>query len=85
MIIRQTGNQIAGTWRYEKKDYPFEGTYDGKTIKLVVTRDGKTWTFNGYVDSASDMVGILTDSAGTKIGFTANHRAPSKQQLLIKP
>ena len=85
MIIKQEGQALTGTWRIEKKNYPAEGTFDGKSIKLTVQRDGKPWTFLGYVDSASDMVGRMTDPDGKSITFTANHRAPSKQQLRIRP
>jgi hypothetical protein len=83
--LRQTGNTLAGTWRMERKDYPVEGSYDGKSIRLTARRDNKDWTLSGYVDGASDMVGVVDDGSGKRIVFTANHREKAKQELLIKP
>ncbi len=89
LILRQTGQQLLGTWKQKNKSYPVTGEYEnagGKSgIRLTATVDGKEWTMSGYVDNASDMIGILRDPNGKRIVFTANHRAAAKQELLIKP
>lgn len=89
LILRQTGQQLLGTWKQKGKSYPVTGVYENSSgkagIRLTATVDGKEWTMNGYVDNASDMVGIVRDPQGKQIVFTANHRAAAKQELLIKP
>jgi hypothetical protein len=88
LILRQTGQSLSGTWKLGKsksQTYPVEGQYDGKSIKLTSVVNGKTWTMTGYVDNASDMVGLVYTPDGKRITFTANHRAAAKQELLIKP
>jgi hypothetical protein len=76
--LRQNGSGgLTGSWRIKGKPYPLAGTYDGRLIHLTVTQGSSNVAFNGYVEGASDMVG-LTDyedkSPANQTAFTAEHR-----------
>ena len=77
LYITQKGDQLSGTWRREdNQKVPFTGTFDGRLFKLNST-DGKTaWTFAGYAENFSDMVGLLqtADPKDKGTPFTASHR-----------
>ncbi len=75
-IVQSGTSTLSGTWRVNNKEYPLEGTYDGRLIRLVVKEPTASVTFSGYVEGASDMVGML-DLGGAKAdptAFTAEHR-----------
>jgi hypothetical protein len=75
--VTQKGDQLSGTWlRENNQKVPFTGTFDGRLFKLSST-DGKTaWTFAGYAENFSDMVGLLqtADPKDKGTPFTASHR-----------
>jgi hypothetical protein len=53
-----------------------EGTYGGRQFKLVAKNDEQPLTLTGYVENASDMVGIVDDQTSkTRTAFTASHHA----------
>jgi hypothetical protein len=76
--LKQSGQTIAGTWNVEKDAYPLEGTYDGRLFKFTVKQPSTTLQLSGYVETASDMVGIIVHEKGENTAFTASHRIPSK-------
>lgn len=71
---------LSGTWKVGKTSYPFDGTYDGRQIKLVVKGSNGDISFSGYVETASDMVGLVDYGAGkgNPVAFTAEHRSRPK-------
>jgi hypothetical protein len=77
LYVTQKGDQLSGTWkRASNQTMPFSGTFDGRLFKLTST-DGKgTWTFSGYAENFSDMVGLLATADPKDKGtpFTASHR-----------
>jgi hypothetical protein len=77
LYVTQKGDQLTGTWQRENNQkIPFTGTFDGRLFKLSST-DGKTaWTFAGYSENFSDMVGLLqtADPKDKGTPFTASHR-----------
>jgi len=87
LTIAQKDQTIAGTWRLPKSvSYPFEGTYDGRLIRMFVKEPSGTVTLSGYVEGASDMVGIVDAGNGVtpNVAFTAEHRPSSKGSLFKK-
>ena len=77
LFVTQKGDQLSGSWlRENNQRIPFSGTFDGRLFKLTST-DGKiTWTFAGYAENFSDMVGLLqtADPKDKGTPFTASHR-----------
>ena len=77
LFVTQKGDQLSGSWlRENNQRIPFTGTFDGRLFKLTST-DGKTaWTFAGYAENFSDMVGLLqtADPKDKGTPFTASHR-----------
>ncbi len=78
--IKQNQNGLAGTWRinHDRDKYPFDGTYDGRLIRIVAKTPNGDVVLSGYVDGASDMVGTVDYGKGDPVAFTAEHRASSK-------
>lgn len=86
-IVQGTGGTISGTWKVAGgKVYPFDGTYDGRLIRVLVKEPVGNVTMSGYVEGASDMVGIvdLGLGKGDPTAFTAEHRASSKGSVFKK-
>lgn len=79
-ITQGAAGSISGTWKVSGKAYPFEGTYDGRLIRIVAKEPAKNVTISGYVEGASDMVGTfdLTNGKVDPTAFTAEHRPGSK-------
>jgi hypothetical protein len=82
-IAQGPNGTLTGNWRVNgrpAKLYPFNGTYDGRTISLLVAGPKGNITWSGYVEAASDMVGTvdLGDGKTDKTAFTAEHRPSSK-------
>ena len=77
LYITQKSDQLSGTWaRENNKRIPFTGTFDGRLFKLNSTDGKTTWTFSGYAENNSDMVGLLqtADPKDKGTPFTASHR-----------
>jgi outer membrane protein assembly factor BamB len=75
--LAQKGDQITGTWtRENNQNVPFTGTFDGRLFKLSAADGKSTWTFSGYAENNSDMVGLLqtADPKDKGTPFTASHR-----------
>jgi len=86
VISQKPDGTISGIWRVGKNQFPFEGTYDGRLIRMLVKETQGNVTMSGYVEGASDIVGIvdLANGTATPTAFTAEHRAPSHGSLLKK-
>ena len=85
-IVQAPSGTISGTWKVDNKTYPFDGTYDGRLIKMTVKEPTTTVTMSGYVEGATDMVGLL-DLGIPKLdptAFTAEHRASTKGSVFKK-
>jgi hypothetical protein len=84
--IRQEGETITGTWEYDGKKLPLSGTYGGRQFKFTATNQPHDITLTGYIENASDMVGVVDDGSGKDTGtaFTASHRATSRYNMLPK-
>jgi len=80
--LHQTADTLGGNWRYQGKSYPLDGTYDGRLIRMVVKIGSANVTLSGYVENASDMVGLVDFGNGKNIAFTAEHRAAPNKNLL---
>ena len=75
--LAQKGDQITGTWtRENNQNVSFTGTFDGRLFKLNAVDGKTTWTFSGYAENNSDMVGLLqtADPKDRGTPFTASHR-----------
>lgn len=83
--LKQNGQSITGSWNVEKASYPLEGTYDGRTFKFSVKQPAETLALSGYVETASDMVGIIMHEKGPNGVFTASHRIPQKPLFGRRP
>ncbi len=83
LSINTTGADITGYYQAGGKNapkYPMTGTFDGRLITMSVNMpNGKTMTFNGYVETFADMVGLYkTGDADPGTAFTAQHRKKMK-------
>jgi hypothetical protein len=84
-VLRQKDNALSGAWRVDGKEYPLEGTYDGRLIRITVKQPAGEVSMAGYVENASDMVGLVDyGKGGTSPPFTAEHRGPAPHGLLQK-
>ena len=85
-IVQGAAGAITGTWKVNAKTYPFEGTYDGRLIRMLVKEPTANVTLSGYVEGASDMVGDvdLTNGKSDPTAFTAEHRPGSKGSIFRK-
>jgi outer membrane protein assembly factor BamB len=75
--LAQKGDQLSGTWNRDgSPKIAFTGTFDGRLFKLNATDGKTTWTFSGYAENFSDMVGLLqtADPKDRGTPFTASHR-----------
>jgi hypothetical protein len=86
VIVQKEGGTISGVWRVNKHDWPFEGTYDGRLIRMLVKEGDASVTLSGYVEGASDMVGTVDTGTGkgAPTAFTAEHRASNKSNPFSK-
>jgi hypothetical protein len=81
------GSDVAGMWDWggkPDKKYPLKGTFDGRLFKFTVTDGKKDWTFTGYIENYSDIVGMVSDGT-TSSPFTAQHRKKEKLINSINP
>jgi hypothetical protein len=82
--LHQSADAVTGVWTRDGKKLPMEGTYGGRQFKFVA-KDGVTLTLTGYIENASDMVGIIDDGSGKPpAAFTASHRAAYHTNILPK-
>lgn len=88
--LRQTGQggaDISGIWdrggKPTKKD-SLTGTFDGRLFKFSATQGGTQYTFTGYVENYSDIVGMMSDGKNNT-PFTAEHRKKEKGINQINP
>ncbi len=86
VIAQKEGGVITGVWRVNKHEWPFEGTYDGRLIRMLVKEGDDSVTLSGYVEGASDMVGTVDTGAakGSPTAFTAEHRASNRSNPFSK-
>jgi len=86
-IVQSGTSALSGTWRANNKEYPLEGTYDGRLIRMVVKQPTGSVTFSGYVEGASDMVGTLDFGVpkADPTAFTAEHRGSRSSVFKKKP
>jgi hypothetical protein len=76
----QSGNDITGVWNQggkPPKNVPITGTFDGRLFKFTATDGGKDYTFSGYVENFTDIVGMASDGK-SETAFTAQHRKKSR-------
>ncbi len=85
-IAQGATGTLSGSWKVAGKPYSFEGTYDGRLIRMVVKQPDRTVTMSGYVEGASDMVGTVDFGNGkTELtAFTAEHRPSAKGSIFKK-
>ncbi|GAC1568450.1 MAG: hypothetical protein NVS2B3_12140 [Vulcanimicrobiaceae bacterium] len=91
-IAQGTAGAISGSWKLTGSTvYPFQGTYDGRAIRMVAKGPKGDITLTGYVEGASDMVGLVnfgTTMPGAKpsdgTAFTAEHRPSPKGSVFKK-
>ncbi|MBV8245076.1 MAG: hypothetical protein JOZ38_04060 [Candidatus Eremiobacteraeota bacterium] len=84
----QRGDVLTGTFmdnQHNDKKYPLAGSLDGKSVRLVVTKDdGTTMTFTATLDGTDDMVGMM-QAAAASIAFTAAYRPKYKWIDSVSP
>jgi hypothetical protein len=82
-LAQTTGGALTGTWRLSGRNaahYPLTGNYDGRLIRLSVMEPAGPVNFSGYVEGASDMIGLavfpVTASSSPSPGVTAAASTP---------
>jgi len=85
-IAQGAAGTITGTWKVKANVFPFEGSYDGRLIRMLVKEPSGNVTMSGYVEGASDMVGNVDLGNGKTepTAFTAEHRPSSKGSIFRK-
>jgi hypothetical protein len=75
-LLQQSGDELTGVWNDDGKKLPLSGNYDGRQFRLVAIGGAHDITLAGYVEGASDMVGIMDDgtTGDNPPAFTASHR-----------
>lgn len=90
MELRQSGAQgadVSGIWDQggkPDKKIPLTGTFDGRLFKLTATYGENVYTFTGYVENYSDIVGMANDGKND-LPFTAQHRKKEKLLQNVQP
>jgi hypothetical protein len=88
--LRQSGSQgadVSGIWDQggnPDKKLPLTGTFDGRLFKFTATLGQNAYTFTGYVENYSDIVGMVSDGKND-LPFTAQHRKKEKFLENITP
>ena len=84
VIITTTGANLTGTYLTKGAKgpkYPVTGSFDGRLISMTVALPAGNATFNGYVETFADMVGIYKkNDADPGTAFTAEHRKKVKER-----
>jgi len=83
----QAGSDISGIW--DRGGRPavkvsLSGTFDGRLFKFTATQGSKQYTFTGYVENYSDIVGMMNDGKADT-AFTAQHRKKEKAINQLTP
>ena len=82
-LKQSPSGELSGRWRRDGKLYPLEGSYDGRNFKMVVKGPNGDYNISGFVEAASDMIGLVDDGKGKDpVPFTAEHRQPPARGLL---
>ncbi|HEY1727813.1 MAG TPA: hypothetical protein VGG22_05555 [Candidatus Baltobacteraceae bacterium] len=83
LTLRQSGSQgadVSGIWDQggnPDKKLPLTGTFDGRLFKFTASFKASQYTFTGYVENYSDIVGMVSDGKND-LPFTAQHRKKEK-------
>jgi len=83
LTLRQSGAQgsdVSGIWDQggnPDKKLPLTGTFDGRLFKFTASFKESQYTFTGYVENYSDIVGMVSDGKND-LPFTAQHRKKEK-------
>jgi len=84
VYITATGANLTGyylTTGDKTKKYPMSGSFDGRLISMTVALPTGAATFNGYVETFADMVGIYKkNDTDPGTAFTAEHRKKNKDR-----
>ncbi|MGH7660272.1 MAG: hypothetical protein ACRENA_05050 [Vulcanimicrobiaceae bacterium] len=83
----QSGSDVTGVWDQggkPAKKVPITGTFDGRLFKFTAKDGTKEFTFSGYVENFSDIVGMANDGK-TDTAFTAQHRKKEHPLDYINP
>ncbi|MGA2395832.1 MAG: hypothetical protein ABSH03_21045 [Candidatus Lustribacter sp.] len=82
--IAATGANLTGYYQTagsKGPKYPMTGSFDGRLISMTVTMPTGNATFNGYVETFADMVGVYKkNDADPGTAFTAEHRKKVKER-----
>ena len=82
-LKQSAAGALSGRWRRDGKLYPLEGSYDGRNFKMVVKGPDGDYNLSGFVEAASDMIGLVDDGKGKDpVPFTAEHRAAQPHGIL---
>lgn len=74
----QAGSEVTGLWdRGSNKKLTLNGTFDGRLFRFTASDGAAAYTFSGYIENFSDIVGMLNDGK-TQTAFTAQHRKREK-------
>jgi hypothetical protein len=89
LTMKQDGAAVSGTWFVQGKKIPIEGTYDGRLFHFVAKDAAGDLDMSGYVENATDMVGIVDNGKGNlpnanPLAFTAEHRGNTKSAYPAK-
>lgn len=83
----QAGSDVSGVWDQggkPAKKVPITGTFDGRLFKFTAKDGTKEYTFSGYVENYTDIVGMANDGK-TDTAFTAQHRKKERAIDQISP
>ncbi len=83
-LKQSPSGDLSGRWRWKNgKLYPLEGSYDGRNFKMIVKGPDGDYNLSGFVEAASDMIGLIDDGKGKDpIPFTAEHRQAQPKGIL---
>lgn len=89
--LQQSGtgqsSDVTGIWDQggkPPKKVPITGTFDGRLFKFTAKDGAKEYTFSGYVENYTDIVGMANDGK-TDTAFTAQHRKKERAIDTISP
>lgn len=90
--LKQSGDagaDVGGLWDWggkPDKKVPVRGSFDGRLFKFTANDGDTEWTFTGYIENYTDIVGMLSNGKSkTSTPFTAQHRKKEKLINSINP